>query len=588
MPNDLFIQQLKQYSDIERIISGYVPLSRKGRNLSGLCPFHSEKTPSFFVYPQTQSFYCFGCGAGGDVITFIRRIENLEYMEAVRFLAEKCGLTVPDSQQEDERAVQRRRILEINRETARFFHAQLMSEQGKQAYDYLTRRGRDRKTIRHFGLGYAPEGWRVLSDYLKTKGFTEEEMVAANVAVNSKRGSVYDRFRNRVMFPIIDLRGNVVGFGGRALDDQGAKYLNTSDTPVFKKSRNLFAMNFAKTSKQPGLILAEGYMDVIAIHQAGFGNAIATLGTALTDEQARLISQYTDKVILAYDSDGPGQAATKRAINIFDEVGVKVSVLSMTGAKDPDEFIQKYGRERFAMLLDGSSNALEFELSKIRSRFDISTADGKVNFLKEACKLFAGIRNPVEREVYLTQVANELEIAPQAIHAQIKSLDKQALSRDRSRQRRDTDLYIGRMAAAKDDIQRKVNLRYAMAEEGILYCLMKNPDFWKIVSARISEQDFVTDVNREIYRSMGQILEEGKPPEMMELSAVLSPSQMGRVSAILAGAPSQRCDEEGLNDYLRILLEHKNEKTEQEVAQMDDDALEEYVKHLAAKKNRRS
>lgn len=588
MPNDLFIQQLKQYSDIERIISGYVPLSRKGRNLSGLCPFHSEKTPSFFVYPQTQSFYCFGCGAGGDVITFIRRIENLEYMEAVRFLAEKCGLTVPDSQQEDERAVQRRRILEINRETARFFHAQLMSEQGKQAYDYLTRRGRDRKTIRHFGLGYAPEGWRVLSDYLKTKGFTDEEMVAANVAVNSKRGSVYDRFRNRVMFPIIDLRGNVVGFGGRALDDQGAKYLNTSDTPVFKKSRNLFAMNFAKTSKQPGLILAEGYMDVIAIHQAGFDNAIATLGTALTDEQARLISQYTDKVILAYDSDGPGQAATKRAINIFDEVGVKVSVLSMTGAKDPDEFIQKYGRERFAMLLDGSSNALEFELSKIRSRFDISTADGKVNFLKEACKLFAGIRNPVEREVYLTQVANELEIAPQAIHAQIRSLDKQALSRDRSRQRRDTDLYIGRMAAAKDDIQRKVNLRYAMAEEGILYCLMKNPDFWKIVSARISEQDFVTDVNREIYRSMGQILEEGKPPEMMELSAVLSPSQMGRVSAILAGAPSQRCDEEGLNDYLRILLEHKNEKTEQEVAQMDDDALEEYVKHLAAKKNRRS
>lgn len=588
MPNDLFIQQLKQYSDIERIISGYVPLSRKGRNLSGLCPFHSEKTPSFFVYPQTQSFYCFGCGAGGDVITFIRRIENLEYMEAVRFLAEKCGLTVPDSQQEDERAVQRRRILEINRETARFFHAQLMSEQGKQAYDYLTRRGRDRKIIRHFGLGYAPEGWRVLSDYLKSKGFTEEEMVAANVAVNSKRGSVYDRFRNRVMFPIIDLRGNVVGFGGRALDDQGAKYLNTSDTPVFKKSRNLFAMNFAKTSKQPGLILAEGYMDVIAIHQAGFDNAIATLGTALTDEQARLISQYTDKVILAYDSDGPGQAATKRAINIFDEVGVKVSVLSMTGAKDPDEFIQKYGRERFAMLLDGSSNALEFELSKIRSRFDISTADGKVNFLKEACKLFAGIRNPVEREVYLTQVANELEIAPQAIHAQIRSLDKQALSRDRSRQRRDTDLYIGRMAAAKDDIQRKVNLRYAMAEEGILYCLMKNPDFWKIVSARISEQDFVTDVNREIYRSMGQILEEGKPPEMMELSAVLSPSQMGRVSAILAGAPSQRCDEEGLNDYLRILLEHKNEKTEQEVAQMDDNALEEYVKHLAAKKNRRS
>ena len=386
---ELFIQQLKQSCDMERIVSGYLPLKKKGRYLVGLCPFHSEKSPSFYVYPQNQSFYCFGCGAGGDVITFIRRIENLEYMEAVKLLADRCGLELPmDSDQSDERSMLKKRVLEINRESARFFHSCLMSEQGRQAYEYLISRGRDRKTIRHFGLGYAPAGWDGLLNHLRTKGFSDNDMLEANVVTKGKYGP-HDRFSNRVIFPIIDLRGNVVAFGGRALDDKGAKYLNSSDTPVFKKSKTLFALNFAKTSKRPGLILAEGYMDVIAIHQAGFDNAVATLGTALTEEQARLISQYAERVVLAYDSDGPGQAATKRAMNIFDEVGVKVSVLSMTGAKDPDEFIKKYGTERFAMLLDNSRNPVEFELSKLRTTHDTAQADGKVGYLKEACKLFA-------------------------------------------------------------------------------------------------------------------------------------------------------------------------------------------------------
>lgn len=588
MVSELFIQQLKQYSDIERIVSGYVQLKKKGRYLSGLCPFHSEKSPSFFVYPQTQSFYCFGCGAGGDVITFIRQIENLEYMEAVRFLADRCGMTVPQDSEDDGRARLKKRVLEINRETARYFYDCLMSEQGRDAYAYLIRRGRDRKTIRRFGLGYAPDSWHGLVEHLRSKGFSEKEMVEANVAVQSQKGGAYDRFRNRVMFPIIDVRGNVIAFGGRALDDKGAKYLNSSDTIVFKKSKNLFALNFAKTSKLPGLILAEGYMDVIAIHQAGFDNAVATLGTSLTEDQARLISQYTDKVVLAYDSDGPGQAATKRALNIFDEVGVKVTVLSMTGAKDPDEYIQKYGRERFAMLIDGSRNALEFELSRLRSRYDVQTSDGKVSFLKEACKLFAGIRNPVEREVYITQVANELEISPQAIKAQIQSLDKQEQRRERRQQKADTNIYIGRMAAAKNDVSRQVNLRYAMAEEGILYCLMKNPDFYQTVREKIGAEDFVTEVNRELYTAIAKRLEASQPVEMLDLSAELSPQAMGRVSAILATAPVQRCDLAELDDYIRRLSEHRNVKTEKEVAQMDDDALGEYVKQLAAKKNRRS
>lgn len=585
---ELFIQQLKQSCDMERIVSGYLPLKKKGRYLVGLCPFHSEKSPSFYVYPQNQSFYCFGCGAGGDVITFIRRIENLEYMEAVKLLADRCGLELPmDSDQSDARSMLKKRVLEINRESARFFHSCLMSEQGRQAYEYLISRGRDRKTIRHFGLGYAPAGWDGLLNHLRTKGFSDNDMLEANVVTKGKYGP-HDRFSNRVIFPIIDLRGNVVAFGGRALDDKGAKYLNSSDTPVFKKSKTLFALNFAKTSKRPGLILAEGYMDVIAIHQAGFDNAVATLGTALTEEQARLISQYAERVVLAYDSDGPGQAATKRAMNIFDEVGVKVSVLSMTGAKDPDEFIKKYGTERFAMLLDNSRNPVEFELSKLRTTHDTAQADGKVGYLKEACKLFAGIRNPVEREVYITQTANELAISPQAIKAQIENLDKRESYRQRKQQRADTNIYIGRMAAAKDDLQRRTNLRYAMAEEGVLFCLMKNPDSYPQVSNRVSEQDFVTDINRQLYLALSQRLEQGQTVEMIDLSSQLSPELMGRISAIMATAPSQRCDEQTLGDYIARLIEHRSVKTEREVAQMDDNDLGEYVKQLAAKKNRRS
>ena len=584
----LFIQQLKQSCDMERIVSGYLPLKKKGRYLVGLCPFHSEKSPSFYVYPQNQSFYCFGCGAGGDVITFIRRIENLEYMEAVKLLADRCGLELPmDSDQSDARSMLKKRVLEINRESARFFHSCLMSEQGRQAYEYLISRGRDRKTIRHFGLGYAPAGWDGLLNHLRAKGFSDNDMLEANVVTKGKYGP-HDRFSNRVIFPIIDLRGNVVAFGGRALDDKGAKYLNSSDTPVFKKSKTLFALNFAKTSKRPGLILAEGYMDVIAIHQAGFDNAVATLGTALTEEQARLISQYAERVVLAYDSDGPGQAATKRAMNIFDEVGVKVSVLSMTGAKDPDEFIKKYGTERFAMLLDNSRNPVEFELSKLRTTYDTAQADGKVGYLKEACKLFAGIRNPVEREVYITQTANELAISPQAIKAQIENLDKRESYRQRKQQRADTNIYIGRMAAAKDDLQRRTNLRYAMAEEGVLFCLMKNPDSYPQVSSRVSEQDFVTDINRQLYLALSQRLEQGQTVEMIDLSSQLSPELMGRISAIMATAPSQRCDEQTLGDYIARLIEHRSVKTEREVAQMDDNDLGEYVKQLAAKKNRRS
>ena len=313
MLSDQFLQELKYRSDIEQVVGSYVNLRRRGRTLSGLCPFHSEKSPSFTVYPDTQSFFCFGCGAAGDVINFIRRIENLDYMEAVRLLAQRAGMQVPEEAGDDRSSRLRKRILELNRDAARYFHRSLMSEAGRPGRAYLIGRGLTRDTIVHFGIGYAAEGWDGLTNAMRQQGYTKEELLAAHLVSEGARGGIYDTFRNRAIFPIIDLRGNVIAFGGRNLGDKGPKYLNSSDTPVFKKSRNLFALNFAKDSPRKQLILCEGYMDVVSLHQAGFTNAVATLGTALTEEQCRLIAQYTGEVLLSYDSDGPGQAATQRA-----------------------------------------------------------------------------------------------------------------------------------------------------------------------------------------------------------------------------------------------------------------------------------
>lgn len=581
---DTFIQDLKSSCDIENIVSSYVKLTRKGKNLVGLCPFHSEKTGSFFIYPQTQSFYCFGCGAGGDVITFLKRIENLEYIEAVKLLAQKSGVPIPEDTMDDKTVRQKARTLEINRETARFYHQCLISEQGKAAYQYFINRGRTPKIIRHFGLGYAPDDWNSLLDHLKSKGFKEEDIENSGICVRSKKGGLYDRFRGRVIFPIIDLRGNVVGFGGRSLGDREPKYLNSSDTPVFKKSKNLFALNFAKSSKAKSLILAEGYMDVIAIHQAGFDNAVATLGTSLTEEQARLIAQYTDTVIIAYDSDGAGQTATKRAINIFSEVGVKVNILSIPGAKDPDEFLQKFGPQRFELLLEGCTNALEFEISKIRKKYDVETPDGKVGFLKEFSRLMAGIRNPLEREVYLTQMANELGIAPAAITAQVENIRKSQKKAQARKEKNDTSIYIGDLAAGRGDMQRKRNLRIAIAEERIIGILMKNPDYLSYLVTKIEPQQFVTDVNRELITTISQHIQSNRSIEPMALSGELSEEAMKRLSGILASEESQRAQRNELDDYIQVVQDGISAKSQEDITKMDDQELKGYFDSLAVRK----
>ena len=579
---DSFIQELKYNSDIEQVISSYVNLKRRGRNLVGLCPFHSEKTPSFTVYPDSQSFYCFGCGAGGDVITFIKKIENLEYVEALRFLAKRANMQMPEDVEGDKTARLRTRILELNRKLARFFHEQLIAPSGRKALSYLRGRGITDKIIRHFGLGFAPPGWDNARNFLRQEGFTYEEMLAAAVVVRGRNDSVYDQFRDRVIFPIIDIRGNVIAFGARTMEGNGPKYLNSSDTIAYKKSRNLFALNFAKSSKQDCLILAEGYMDVIALHQAGFDNAVATLGTALTPEQTRLISQYTNSVVIAYDSDGAGQAATKRAINMFSDVGVHVKVLTIRDAKDPDEFIKNFGAKRFKMLMDGSSNAIDFKLSKIGSRYDLETDDGKVGYLKEAANLLASIYNPIERDVYASKTAHDLGISKDAFLLQIKSVIKR---RQQKEKRKDTlKIAAAEPVGAPPDPERSRNLKAAVIEERILAILLKNPDYFMDISHKLKEEDFVTQSNRKIYAVLAERLQEQKPIDLGYLGAFFDEGEMARITGLMVSIAGMNFSLADLEEYISSLQSVRDEKKPQDVAGMSNEETIEYLKRLAAKK----
>lgn len=483
LPDD-FILQLKQNNPIESVMTSYVRLNRSSRDYVCLCPFHSEKTPSCHVNTGKQFFHCFGCGAGGDVITFIMKAENLEYIEAVRFLAERAGMNMPDEAKNNDMSRMKARILEINRMAARFFnHVLTKSKAGEKGRLYFNSRQLAPNTITKYGLGYAPDDWRTLTDHLKKQGCTEQELLAANLARESKNGGVYDSFRDRVMFPIIDLRGNVIAFGGRIIDGEGPKYLNSSDTLVFKKSRNLFSLNFAKRSEERRLILAEGYMDVISINQAGFENVVATLGTALTPEQARLMAQYADEVIIAYDSDGAGQNATHKAINLLSEAGVKTRIIKMEGAKDPDEFIKKFGPLRFKQLLDNSDGAINFELGKCLSGLDIETDTGKVEYLKRCVNVLANINSPVERSVYISKLAKEQGISRDAIEAQINSVIRKKVNAENKQTWTDIRTFSERR---KTDPAAAAHPREYKAEQGIIAYLSLNPDSLEYITGKLS------------------------------------------------------------------------------------------------------
>ena len=579
-----FLNELKYNTDIEQVIGRYVQLRRRGKNLTGLCPFHSEKTPSFTVYPDTQSFYCFGCGAGGDAITFLRKIENLDYMDAVRELAQQAGMTVPEDALEDTGRRLRTRLLELNREAARFFHATLMSDAGREGRAYLAGRGLGKNTVVRFGLGYAPESWDFLLKHLRGKGFTDEEMITASLAVRGKNGGCYDAFRHRVIFPIIDLRGSVVGFGGRNLGDKGPKYLNSGDTPVFKKSRNLFALNFAKNTKRPELILCEGYMDVVSLHQGGFDSAVATLGTALTPEQAKLISGYTDTVVLSYDSDGPGQAATKRAMAMFQESGVKVRVLSIPDAKDPDEFIKKFGPQRFELLLEGSAGAMDFEITKLRRSHDLETSEGKVGFLREFVELMAGVASPIQRDVYVSRICRELEVDKQAVTLQLESAIRRRKSSREKREAKELRPFTARQASAKTDLEKQKNPKCVLAEERLIAYLIRNPDGWSWVRDRVKAEELVSSRDREIFQAVAAQLEAGQAPDLMSLSARLDEDNMARLSEMLASPGCENISVREAEDYISTLKSFHNQKTNEEVGSLEAEEWKRYIASIAAKK----
>lgn len=584
---DSFIQELRFRCDVESIIASYVNLKRRGRNLVGLCPFHSEKTPSFTVYPESQSFFCFGCSAGGDVITFVRQMENLDYVEAIKFLAQKVGMTVPEDAVDDKASRLKTRILEMNRLTARFYHQCLIDAQGKPALDYLLGRALTPKTIRHFGLGYAPNDWRQTLNFLKSKGFSEEEIQASSLCLRGRNGGLYDQFRNRVMFPIIDIRGNVIAFGARKLEGDGPKYLNSSDTPVYKKSRNLFALNFAKNSKSDTLILAEGYMDVIALHQAGFENAVATLGTALTPEQARLISGYAQKVVVSYDSDEAGQKAARRAINLFDETGVSVKILKVQGAKDPDEFIKTYGAQRFKLLLEGSASALDFELDKLRQKVDLDTPEGKVGFLRDCAELLAGVNNRLEREVYASKIAQELSVDKAPLLLSIEDIIKKRTRQRQKQEKRDLRMYSQVSASGARQAPAAVqprDLKAQVSQGKLLAMLLRYPDFYEPVSQRLEPQDFTVEENRLIYEAMAVRFARGETVDLLSLGAALTPGQMAKLSGWLASISGMNFTKEDAGRYVDSILAQREQKTQTDIAQMNEEELNAYIHSLASKK----
>lgn len=554
-----FIAELKFNNRIEDVIGSYAQLKRSGQDYVCLCPFHSEKSPSFHVYTSNQSFYCFGCNKGGSVITFIMEQEALSFQEAVRFLCQRAGMSMPDEVKNSPESHLKLRILAANRAAGLFYNHLLMKERaGEKGRLYFRDRQLTVNTITKYGLGYAPPEWSALTDHLLSQGFSEDELISANLSRRSQRGTLYDFFRDRVMFPIIDLRGNVIGFGGRIIDGEGPKYLNSPDTPVFKKSRNLFSMNFAKRSKERRLILAEGYMDVISINQAGIENVVATLGTALTSEQVNLISNYADEVIISYDSDGAGQTAAMRALNLFSSTNITTKVLKVEGAKDPDEFLKKYGVLRFRQLLDNSDGAVNFELSRCSEGLDITSDIGKVELLKRSAKVIANIQSPVERNFYTLKVASEQGISPDALKEQVKLISASARKKER---RNEWDEVRSLNIRSSDPAQRRDPGRFN-AERSLIACLYRHPDDRAYISSKVSPDDLTSENNRAIYAAMCRILAEQKTDLMLMIQEYITSDQMGIFSSIIAEYRSIDLGASVRDELIKKVTSHKSDGDE--------------------------
>lgn len=552
-----FITELAERNDIADVVSGYVRLSRKsGSNLFGLCPFHSEKTPSFSVSPDKQIYHCFGCGKGGGVINFIMEIENLSFPEAVEFLAKRAGMELPE-QADDQESRQRARMLALNRDAARYFHAQLSQPGGQAARDYIQRRQISPRMVTVFGLGSAPDGWSGLLDAMHAKGYTDFELFSAGLVRRGKNGGYYDTFRNRLMFPVIDVRGNVIGFSGRILGDGEPKYMNSPETRVFNKSRNLFALNLAKKSKSGYIILSEGNIDVVSLHQAGFDSAVASLGTSLTPEQARMISRYTNEVIIAYDNDGAGIKAAQRAIGILEKLDLKVKVLRLNGAKDPDEFIKLKGADAFRNLITGAENQVDYRLRAVTDKYDLSVDEQKVDFLREASELVARLPGSVERQVYAMRVASMAGVGAEVVTTEVERRRKKLL-RDGRRADEREQRRPERQSQPNEKAFRYENPASAVAEEGVIRLLYLEPE---LIDAPLPESgSFSSPVLAHIYNVLLAQLRAGQKVSTTSLSAVLTPEEISLLVQIIQKPEILAKARQSMSDYTERIKQESSRR----------------------------
>ena len=546
-----FLDELLARTDIVDLVSESVRLTKKGNSWWGCCPFHSEKTPSFHVVPDRQMYKCFGCGKGGGAINYVMELENLPFRDAVAVLAQRAGMQMPEIGSSSPGARERRnKILEINKQAARTFHRWLNGPEGIRGLSYLQARGLSKGVLVNFGLGFAPDSWNGLITAMAALGYDKRDLLDAGLAVSSKDGRIYDRFRNRVIFPIIDVRGDVIGFGGRVMDDSTPKYLNSPDTPVYNKSRNLFALNRAKTSKAGRVILTEGYMDTISLHQAGFDSAVASLGTALTEEHGQLLSRYFKEAVIAYDSDGAGVAAAQRAIPLLEKAGLKVKVLRMQGAKDPDEFIKARGRDAFAQLLDQSENQVDYRLAQIQKKYDLTDDSQRVAFLQEAALLVSTLPSAVEREIYGGHAAQTAEVSPETMKMEVDRALKSRLRRERKRQER-RELSTAQLQPRARTL-RYENIRSARAEEGLLRLLMLDPSLVKQMEG-ITGEEFTSSLLGRAFDRLRGLAEEGLSTQLAVLAEGFSGEEMDHLAQVAAQPESVAHSGRAIEDYISLI-----------------------------------
>ncbi len=584
-----FLAELKYKNDVESVLSPYIVLKRRGSNLVGLCPFHNEKTPSFTVYPENGSYYCFGCGKGGDIITFTMQIENLDYIDAVRKLAERAGLKMPENDADNKEEKLRSDIYEVNREAARFFHSYMMTPKGKAGLDYFLSRGLSPATIKHFGLGFAPDSWHDLEDHLKKKGFSDYVIRRADLVGRStkpdkngaEREFTYDRFRNRCIFPIINVHGKVIGFSGRAMpgnEKQGGKYVNTSDTPVYKKSHNMYGLNFAKKTCSESVILVEGNLDVIALHQAGFENTVAALGTSFTEEQARLLGRYTKEVYVTMDADEAGEKSTDRTLKILSSVGVKVKVVRMTGAKDPDEFIKKFGAERFRNLLDKAFSDIEYRLLTAARGVDLTADDGRWQYLKKACAVLSEVGDPIAAEVFAGKLSKKYGVSKEVLMNNIREI---TASKKKQAEKKQLDNIVTNVPK-KDEVnpQKQQFKRAAVAEETLICAIIKHPDLLGFVKENISVTDMLTDFSKKLYQRVVDILETGREFDLVFLGDSFSPDEIGYVMGLLTTGIDDTNAERSVKDSIKVIFEEKNALEQKGIEMLPDDEWAKALKKL--------